>query len=98
MKIAVVVSVLLPLFGCSHDTSGVHLPAAPSPRVVTVTPVPPPNATTSLWGMVVDVTGACIVGATVEVVGGQALGQRLTQTTPCSAWDYDGGFLYEDLT
>ena len=51
-----------------------------------------------LWTMVVDPTGVCIVGATVEVVRGQGLGQTITQTTPCDAWAYDGGVLFKDLT
>jgi len=52
----------------------------------------------SLWGMVIDPTGACVANATVEVVRGQRSGQRITQTTPCGAWDYDGGFVFNDLT
>jgi uncharacterized protein (DUF39 family) len=36
-------------------------------------------------------------GATVTVVAGQALGRSLAQTTPCDAWDYSGGFIFEDL-
>ena len=46
--------------------------------------------------MVIDSTGVCVVGATVEVVRGQGLGQSLTQTTPCDAWGYDGGFMFRD--
>jgi hypothetical protein len=48
--------------------------------------------------MVVDETGVCIVGATVQVVSGQGLGQTITQTTPCDAWAYDGGVVFRDLT
>jgi uncharacterized protein (DUF39 family) len=47
--------------------------------------------------MVIDETGVCIVGATVQVVRGQGLGQNITQSTPCAAWDYDGGFVFRDL-
>jgi hypothetical protein len=48
--------------------------------------------------MVINETGACIVGATVQVVRGQGLGQSITQTTPCDAWGYDGGVIFKDLT
>jgi uncharacterized protein (DUF39 family) len=48
--------------------------------------------------MVIDTTGACVADATVEVVRGQRSGQRTTQTTPCGAWDYGGGFVFDDLT
>ncbi len=48
--------------------------------------------------MVVDETGVCIAGATVQVVRGERLGATLTQTTPCDAWAYDGGFVLTDLT
>jgi hypothetical protein len=48
--------------------------------------------------MVVDESGLCIAGATVQVVRGQGLGQSITQTTPCDAWGYDGGVVLRDLT
>jgi hypothetical protein len=51
-----------------------------------------------LWGMVVDETGVCIAGATVQVVSGERPGQIITQTTPCDAWAYDGGFVLTGLT
>jgi hypothetical protein len=56
------------------------------------------SAPTWLWGFVVDGSGVCIDGGTVEVVGGQRLGERISQETPCSAWDYSGGFVFRDLT
>jgi len=34
----------------------------------------------------------------VTVVRGQRLGQSITQTTPCDAWAYDGGFVFNNLT
>src|SRR5829696_9255257 len=58
----------------------------------------PVNATTFLWGYVVDASGVCIPGATVRVVLGQRAGETTTQTTPCSAWDYGNGFSFTDLT
>ena len=96
MKFALITFVTLVLFACS--------PSAPTgPRAVPpVSPqAPPPQAPASrawLWGMVVDEGGACIAGATVQVVAGQAVGQSLTQMTPCDAWAYDGGVVFQDLT
>jgi hypothetical protein len=48
--------------------------------------------------MVVDNSGLCISGATVRVVRGQALGRESAQQTPCGAWDYGGGFLFDGLS
>jgi hypothetical protein len=52
-----------------------------------------------VWGVVVDdETGDCIVGATVQVVSGQRLGESVTQTKPCEySWDYEIGFEFKDL-
>jgi hypothetical protein len=30
-------------------------------------------------------------------VGGQGIGRRMTQTTACSWWDWDEGFVFADL-
>jgi len=59
---------------------------------------PPASSPAWLWGMVIADSGVCIDGATVTVVRGQALGRSITQTTPCDAWAYDGGFSFTDLT
>jgi hypothetical protein len=48
--------------------------------------------------MVVDSTGSCIVGASVQVVQGQRAGSILTQDEPCGYWDYGGGVTFSDLT
>ena len=48
--------------------------------------------------MVVAQSGACIPGATVQVVAGQAAGNPVTQETPCSVWDYAGGVEFHNLT
>jgi len=48
--------------------------------------------------MVIDRTGACIPGATIQVVAGQAVGNAVTQETPCSVWDYAGGVEFHYLT
>ena len=86
------------LSACSGE-SGPRTPTGPaSSQPPTQTPRAPGAASTFLWGMVVDESGVCIPGATVLVVRGQRAGERLAQTTPCGAWDYDGGFLFENLT
>ena len=46
--------------------------------------------------MVVDESGACIDGATIEVVGGQSAGVSVPQTTPCDVWDADGGVYFKE--
>ena len=48
--------------------------------------------------MVVEPTGVCIEGASVEVVAGERAGLRATQETPCSAWGYSGGVELGGLT
>jgi len=48
--------------------------------------------------MVVDPSGGCIPGATIQVVAGQAAGEPITQQTPCSVWDYAGGVEWHNLT
>jgi hypothetical protein len=89
--------IALTLVGCSSDE---RTPSAPTPPTVSPTPAPPPSpATTWLWGFVTaDDTGVCIEDATIEVVRGQAQGQRVTQQTPCSVWDDGNGFVFKDLT
>ena len=88
MKVALVVFVTLTLVGCSRESP--RLPTTPD------SPAPTPNSLTWLWGMVVDETGLCIVGATVEVVAGHGVGKSTTQTTPCDEWDVRG-FELRDL-
>lgn len=61
-------------------------------------PLQPTSSLTWMWGMAVDESGMCIVDATATVVRGQGLGRSMQQTTPCAAWDYDGGFIFNDLT
>jgi hypothetical protein len=80
-----------------RDLSGDQLEAAVQVSFTTVSATPG-SSLTSLWGMVVDETGVCIVGATALVVHGQGLGQSVEQTTPCDAWAYDGGFVFKHLT
>ena len=87
MKIALAILSSLMLLGCSQENVQ-PLPIGPG---LPVTPV-------SLWGMVVNEGGVCIVGATATVVAGQGLGRTITQATPCDAWGYGGGFTFKDLT
>jgi len=91
MKVALTILSTLALLGCSREDVQ-ELPVAPPPTVR------PGGSLTWLWGMVVDETGVCIVGATASVVHGQGLGQSVEQATPCDAWAYDGGFVFKDLT
>ena len=104
MKVALLFTVSLVILGCSQDgTRSIPVPPAPSP----VSPVPPPPAPSPvpapgslamLWGAVISPTGECIESATVEVIRGQRLGDRITQTTPCAAWDFSAGFRFQNLT
>jgi hypothetical protein len=48
--------------------------------------------------MVVEQSGACLVGGTVVVVAGQAAGKSQVQQTPCDVWGYGGGFTFNALT
>ena len=97
MKIALTVLVALTLLGCSGERAD-SLLTAPSPLVGTGSLSPTGGSLAMLFGMVVNESGGCIVGATVEVVRGQGLGQSITQTTPCDAWGYSGGFIFSNLT
>jgi hypothetical protein len=77
------------LWGCARSE-----PTAP------LKPQNPPtgNTDTWIWLMVVDQTGACITGATIQVVAGQDVGEPITQQTPCDAWGEEGGVEYHHLT
>jgi hypothetical protein len=97
MKFAPTILATLAFFGCSQGDV-YRLPTAPAPPVPSASPAPTASSLTSLWVMVVEETGMCIVGASVQVVRGQGLGQSITQTTPCDAWAYDGGVVFRDLT
>lgn len=47
--------------------------------------------------MVLTNGGACIKDAVVEIVGGQGVGRKMTQTAPCSWWDWEEGFIFAEL-
>ena len=84
MRYARIVVAALALSGCSPETT----PSSPET----------PNLATALWGMVVDDFGVCIAGASVRVVGGQALDLTAAQQHPCDVWGYGGGFVLAGLT
>jgi hypothetical protein len=89
MKRALTILAALTLLGCAKDDVA---------DVVPTVPVPATQLRTMLWGMVVNESGGCIPGASVQVVRGQAAGQTIVQTTPCAAWDYgDVGFVFKDV-
>jgi hypothetical protein len=104
MRFALIAVVTLTFCGCSGEMAQ-QLPNAPGPPVPTApapppptTPTPParPSELTTVWVVVLEEGSAvCIPGATVEIVRGQGLGRRVTQTTRgCSYWDpdYDANF------
>ena len=97
MRFAGLIFVSVFVFGCSRVQDA---PTAPDSAI---SPSRSGRAarsvsSTSVWGMVIDSTGGCVDNATVEIVGGEPFGQTITQTTPCSVWDYGGGFFLEGLT
>lgn len=103
MRYAVPVVTTLALLGYSCGDNA--LPTAPSRSpTVSVSPAPDPPApspvgTASFWAIVIEQGGggACIVGATVEIVAGQAIGQSGTMPEVCDVWWVDGAF-FRDLT
>jgi hypothetical protein len=93
IRFALLVLATLNLVGCSQD-SPQRSPAVPSPSSV---PTAGPGNSSYVSAMVVDETGLCIEGATVQVVQGQNVGVSVTQTTPCDIWDGDGGVWFNGL-
>jgi hypothetical protein len=79
-------------FGCSRN-----VPTAPTASPYPDSPLSLRSSSGLLFGFVIDRSGACIADATVQVVR-PAVGQSIVQRTPCSVWDYDGGFFFTDLT
>ena len=93
MRFGLIVLMTLMAYGCSADNAQ-RLPTAPS----SPSPPPTPNSFANVYGFVVESSGLCIDGATVQVVRKQASSQSITQITPCDAWSYGGGFTFENLT
>src|SRR6188472_92712 len=99
MKLGVTILLIVVLAGCSSE-SVPRIPTAPAPPVAPAPPTPPTPTTSSalLWVMVINEGGACIDGATIQILGAQGAGEPIPQRTPCGVWDYDGGLLLTDLT
>ncbi len=98
MRLALAILATLTFLGCSGDGAPPTAPASPLPT----SPNPPsPTQDASAWvfAMVVGERGGglCILDATVEVVAGQGLGQRATQSEPCDIW-WVGGVEFKNLT
>lgn len=91
MQHAATILVALAVLGCAGEHGG-QFPVDP------IAQLPLEPATAWVWGMVVDGSGVCIPEATVRVLAGQRAGDTITQTTPCNAWGYDGGFFFTGLT
>src|SRR5688500_18627349 len=90
MRLAATTLLALTLLGCTGEDAG-RSPVDPTGLLRV-------NKTAFLWGMVVDPSGVCIPGATVQVVSGQRTGKAITQATPCNAWSDEGGFVFSALT
>ena len=97
MKFGVAILVIVALAGCSRE-SAPRIPTAPASPVADPAPPAPPTGSAQLWVMVIGESGACIDGATIQIVGAEGAGDPIPQTTPCGVWDYDGGLLLTDLT
>jgi hypothetical protein len=78
-----------------HATMGGVRSPASNEILVRAGPAP---ATAFLVALVVDASGFCIVGATVQVVGGQSVGTTMTQTESCGPWDYGAEIIFSGLT
>ena len=120
MRFALIAVVILTQVGCAREAArplptapSPTVATAPNPSVPTApdlpAPAPPPAVPRELTFVMVivlegDGSGLCIPGATVEIVRGQGLGRRATQTgRDCSSWDpgdvkFDGLTLGEELT
>jgi hypothetical protein len=99
MKIGAGILLIGVLAGCSSE-SVPRTPTAPDSPVESAPPTPPTPATgsASLWVMVIGESGACIDGATIQIVAAQGAGEPIAQRTPCDVWDPDGGLLLTALT
>ena len=96
MKFGVIMLVIVAVAGCSRQ-SAPGIPTAPAAPVAAPAPPAPPTGSALLWVMVISETGACIEGATIQIVRAEGAGEPIPQRTPCGAWDDDGGLLLTDL-
>ena len=81
MKFLLALLTALTLAGCADRSQ----PTAPDTPAYTST-IPATSASATVYAMVVDPSGICILGATIDVIAGQATGQSATQTEGCDAW------------
>jgi len=97
MKLALTILTAVALWGCAQ-AEPTSPTVAKTPSTSPATTPPTGSADVMIWLMVVDQSGVCIPGATIQVVAGQAVGQPIAQETPCSVWDYSGGVEYHHLS
>jgi len=91
MRLALPILMTLALLGCS---GGSPAPAAPT----TVPPsVSPQQPDVYVAVVVVQDSGQCIVGATVQSIAGQAVSQSQTQKAACDVWSGDGDVFFLHL-
>jgi hypothetical protein len=83
MRLSLIVVAVLTLAGCAESSSQSVM--APSPSA------------TFVWVMAVDASGVCMPGATVQVLAGPRLNEVVEQKTPCDAWAYSGGVIFDQV-
>jgi hypothetical protein len=98
MKFAFIGFVTVVAIGCSGEERSTY-PTAPTPSVAAA-PAPIPDQLASVSVVVIETGGggACVRGATVEVVSGQGLGRSVRQADRCSVWDPDYSANFKDMT
>ena len=70
MKVGVPILVVVVLAGCSSEGMP-RIPTAPAAPLAST----PTTGSALLWVMVIDKTGACIDGGTIQIVGTQGAGE-----------------------
>jgi hypothetical protein len=91
MRLAVPILMTSALLGCSGGS-----PAPPAPTTVPPS-VSPQQPDVYVAVVVVQDSGQCIVGATVQSIAGQAVGQSQTQKAACDVWSGDGDVFFLHL-
>ena len=105
MRLPALILVAVAALACSQESdpaSTVRYPTVPTPPAPTPPAPAPPSSPSSgltfLLGLIIEDSGACIVGASVRVLDGQRAGEIRMQETPCDVWGYSGGFEFDSLT
>ena len=101
MKFALIIVMALSAVACGGGvppTAPTPPPAAPANPPVPEPPAPTPVVTGFVWVVVLPEggSGACIIGATVQVIVDGAVVQSKTQQ-PCSYWDPDYDLVFDNL-